>query len=150
MVSWLSKIQDYISQSTAKAEYVAPTNNCNQIMWMKQMLKDTGIEFLGPVVIHCDNTSTVSMSKNLLLHSKIKHISISYHVLREKFPKKEIRLEYVSTKDHIIDIFMMPFPKDTFEYLRGILGVMPLPTIVMCSLIKLKGLFNMVSSPYYF
>ena len=68
------------------------------------------------------------MSKIHVFHSNTKHISIKYHVLREKVSDKEIRLEYVSTKDHMVDIFMKPLPKDTFEYLRGMLGVMPLPT----------------------
>ena len=71
----------------------------------------------------------MSRFKNLVLHSKTKHISIDYHVLGEKIAEKEIRLEYVSTKDWIIDIFTKPLPKDKFEYMRGMLGVMPLPTL---------------------
>ena len=51
---------------------------------MKQMLKDIGISFEEPIIIYCDNTSIVSMSKNPILHSRTKHISIKYHVLREK------------------------------------------------------------------
>ena len=35
LVSWLSKKQNCISQSTAEVEYVAAANNCNQIIWMK-------------------------------------------------------------------------------------------------------------------
>ena len=31
LVSWLSKKQDYISQSTTEAEYVTTINNCNQV-----------------------------------------------------------------------------------------------------------------------
>ena len=69
------------------------------------------------------------MSKNLVLHSKTKHIALKYHVLREKVVEKEIRLEYVNTKEYIEDIFTKPLPKDIFEYLRGMLGVMPLPTL---------------------
>ena len=91
------------------------------------MLKDIGIEILEPIIIHYNNKRIVSMSKNLVFYSKTKHMSIKYHVLREKDEEKEIRLEYVSTKDHIIDIFTKPFPKDTFEYLRGMIRVMPLP-----------------------
>ena len=68
------------------------------------------------------------MSKNHVLHSKTKNISIKYHVLRKKEIENEIKLEYVSTKDQIAYIFMKPLPKDTFEYLRGMLKVMPLPT----------------------
>ena len=90
-------------------------------MWMKQVLKDIGIKFTEPIIIYCDNTSVVSMSKNPILHSKTKNISIKYHILRKKAVEKEIRLEYVSTKDQIVDIFMKPFP--------GMLGAMPLPTL---------------------
>ena len=80
------------------------------------------------VVIHCDNTSTVSMSKNPVLHYKTNHIEIKYHVVREKVTEKEVRLEYISTKEKIEDIFTKPLPKDTFVYLRGMLGVIPHPT----------------------
>ena len=99
LVSWLRKKQDCISQSTTKSEYVVATNNYNQVMWMKQILKDIGIVFEEPIIIYCDNTSIVSMSKNLILNSKNKHISIKYHVLREKAIEKEIILKHVSTKD---------------------------------------------------
>ena len=62
---------------------------------------------------------------SLLLQSKTKHISIKYHMLREKFVDKEIKLEYVNKKEKIVDIFTKPLPKETFEYLQGMLGVMP-------------------------
>ena len=80
------------------------------------MLKDRRIEFSEPIFIHCDNTSTMNMSKNIVLHSKTKHISIKYHMLREKVIEKEIILEYVGTKEKIEDIFTKPLPKETFEY----------------------------------
>ena len=67
------------------------------------------------------------MYKNPIFHSKTKHIAINFHVLREKVIEKEIRLEYINTKEHIADIFTKALPKDTFEYLRGMLEVIPLP-----------------------
>ena len=70
----------------------------------------------------------MNMSKNLVFHSKTKHISIKYHMLIEKVAEKEIILEYVRTKEQIANIFTKPLPKETIEYLRGMLGVMPLPT----------------------
>ena len=45
LVSWLSKKQYCTSQSIEEEEYVAATNNCNHIIWMKQMLKGIGIDF---------------------------------------------------------------------------------------------------------
>ena len=128
LVSWVSKKQECISHSTTKEEYIPAANNHNEIMWLKKMLKDIWIEFTKPIIIYYDNTSIISMSKNPILHSKMKYISVKYHVLREKAIDKEIRLEYLSTKDQIVDIFTKPLPKDIFEYLRGMLGVMCLPT----------------------
>ena len=37
--------------------------------------------------------------------------------LREKEVDMEIRMEYVSTRDQIANMFMKPLLKDTFEYL---------------------------------
>ena len=60
------------------------------------------------------------------MHTKTKHITIKYHYLRELVQDKEVRLEYVNTKEKIVDIFTKALPKDTQEYLRGKLGVIPL------------------------
>ena len=68
-------------------------------LMISHMLKDIRIEFSEPILIHCDNISIVNMSRNLVLHLKTKHISIKYHVLREKVAKKETRLEYNTTKE---------------------------------------------------
>ena len=78
------------------------------------MLKDKRIETSEPIFIHCDNTSIVKMFKNLVLHSKTKHISIKYHIVRGKIVEKEIRLEHVSTKEKIADIFTEPLTRETF------------------------------------
>ena len=78
------------------------------------------------VVIFYDNTSSINISKNLVMHSKTKHIAIKYHFVWELVQDKEIRLEYVHTKEQIADIFTKPLPKDAFLYLRGKLGVIPL------------------------
>ena len=50
-------------------------------------------------------------------------------MLRQKVVEKEIRLEYVSPKEKIVDIFTKPLPKETLEYLQDMFGVMPLPTL---------------------
>ena len=77
------------------------------------------------VVIYCDNTSAINISKNPVMHSKTKHIAIKYHFLRELVLDKEVRLEYVNAKEQIVDIFTKPLPKDAFLHLRGKLGVIP-------------------------
>jgi hypothetical protein len=91
------------------------------------MLKDRKVVYDEPIAILCDNSSAINIYKNMVLHSKTKNISIKFHILREKVNEKEVRLEYVYTKKHIANMFMKPFPKDNFEYLRGNLGVISPP-----------------------
>ena len=79
-----------------------------------------------PVVIYCDNTSSINISKNHVMHTKTKHIAIKYHYLRELVQDKEVKLEYVNTKEKITIIFTKSLPKDAHQYLRGKLGVIPL------------------------
>ena len=129
LVSWTSKKQNCTSQSTAEVEYVAAVVNCSNIVWFKQILEGMKMEIKEPVVMFCDNTSAINICKNPVMHSKTKHIAIKYHFVRELVQVKEVRLEYVHTKEQIADIFTKPLPKDAFLYLRGKLGVTPLSEI---------------------
>ena len=84
------------------------------------------MKILEPVIIYCDNTSAINISKNPFMHAETKHIAIKYHYLREQEKEKEVILEYVKSKEQLADIFTKPLPKDTFEYLRKILRVKPM------------------------
>ena len=94
---------------------------------MKQTLEDIQVKYDEPVPIFCDNTSAINISKNLVMHSKTKHIPIKFHFLREQVTLKNIKLEYVETKEQIVDIFTKPLPKGPFEYLKKKLGVISSP-----------------------
>jgi hypothetical protein len=85
---------------------------------MKHNLTDIQVEYDDPIPIYCDNTSTISISKNLVMHSKTKHIPIKYHFLQEQVAEDNIRVEYVGTKEQVADIFTKPLPREAFEYLR--------------------------------
>ena len=99
--------------------------NYSNIIWFKQLLEGMKVEIKDPIFIYCDNTNAVNISKNLVMHTKTKNISIKYH-LRKFVQDKEVRLEYVNTKEKIASIYTKPLPGDAFLYLRGKLGVIPL------------------------
>jgi hypothetical protein len=94
---------------------------------MKQTLTDIQVEYDEPIPIYCDNTSVISISKNPVMHSKMKHIPIKYHFLWEHVAENNIRVEYVGTKEQVADIFTKPLPREAFEYLCQILGVIYTP-----------------------
>ena len=63
------------------------------------MLEGMHMKIKETVVIYCDNTSVINISKNPVMHAKTKHISIKYHYLREQVQEKEVILEYVQSKE---------------------------------------------------
>ena len=81
-------------------------------------LQDIHITCTPPISILCDNTSAINISKNLVMHSKTKHIPIKYHFLREQVLEQNVKLGCVPSKEQIADIFTKPLPRETFEYLR--------------------------------
>jgi hypothetical protein len=84
---------------------------------MKQTLTYIQVEYDEPIPIYCDNTSVISISKNLVMHSKMNHIPIKYHFLWEKVAEKNIIVEYVGTKEQVADMFTKSLPREAFEYL---------------------------------
>ncbi len=101
LVSWLSKKQSSILLSIAEAEYITTTACCTQVLSIKQTLQDLQVRFDEPIPIFSDNSSAIIISKNLMIHSKMKHIMIKYHFLREQVAENNIKLEYVGTKELI-------------------------------------------------
>ena len=99
--------------------------NYTNIVWIEQLLKGMQ-EITEPMILYCDNTSAINISKNPMMYTKTKNIAIKYHYLRELDQDKEVKMEYVNTKEDIVDIFTKELPKDSHEYLRGKLGVIPL------------------------
>ena len=61
-------------------------------------------EITEPIVIYYEKTSAINISKNLVMHIKTKHIAIKYHYLRELVQDKDVGMEYVNTKEQIINI----------------------------------------------
>jgi len=49
--------------SIAEAEYVAAASCCAQVLWIRQQLKDFGVD-TGYILIFCDNTSAINIAKN--------------------------------------------------------------------------------------
>ena len=88
LVSWLNKKQTSIALSKIEAKYIVVASCCTQVIWMKKALEDLLLKYENPIVINCDNTSAINISKNPIMHSKTKHIPIKNHFLRVKYHRR--------------------------------------------------------------
>ena len=79
------------------------------------------------MVVYCNNSSAIDISKNLIQHSKTKHIEIIYHFIRDLVERKIVSLEYIPTKRQNADIFTKHLDRSKFETLRQVIGVILCP-----------------------
>ena len=85
---------------------------------MKQTLLDFGVQ-LDRVPLLCDNESAVKLAKNLVQHSRTKHIYIRHHFLSDHEAKGDISLQGVRSEEQLADIFTKPLDENTFVRLRS-------------------------------
>lgn len=79
----------------------------------------------GPLMLFCDNSSAMKLSKNPVLHGRSKHIDVRFHFLRDLTKEEVVKLFYYKSDEQISDIFTNPLKADSFLKLRKLL--------VMCS-----------------
>jgi hypothetical protein len=118
LVSWASRKQSSVAQSTTEAEYVATASCCSQLLWITYTMSDFGEDYTH-VPLQCDSTSAISVAKNPVLHSKTKNIEVRYHFLRDNVEKGKITLIHVPTYDQLADIFTKPLEIKQFTRLQG-------------------------------
>jgi hypothetical protein len=94
---------------------------------MKQTLTDIQVEYDEPIPIYCDNTIAINISNNPVMHSNTKNILIKYHFLQEQVAENNIRVDYVGTKEQVVEIFTKLLPREAFGYLFQRLGVIFTP-----------------------
>ena len=78
-VSWSSKKQPIVTLSSTEAEFVVAIACAYQAIWLKKILKELHFKEDRPTQIYCDNSSTIKLSKNPVLHGRSKHIDVKYH-----------------------------------------------------------------------
>ena len=66
--SWASVKQSYVALSTAEAEYISASDATAQAIWLRFVLEDFGELQTEATPLHCDNTSTIAITKNSVFH----------------------------------------------------------------------------------
>lgn len=110
LVSWKSKKQATISRSSAEAEYRAIASTTCELIWLRQLLTDFGIEHKEAALLFCDNDSAIKIATDPIFHERTKHLEIDLHFVRERVLNKTIRLMPIRSQFQLADLFTKPLP----------------------------------------
>jgi hypothetical protein len=83
MISWSSRKQGSIAQSTTKAEYIATSDASEEAIWLRKLVSGLFGDKLETTVVHCDNQSCIKLTENQIFHDRSKHIDMRYHYIRD-------------------------------------------------------------------
>ncbi|MCO5566777.1 hypothetical protein L7F22_020457 [Adiantum nelumboides] len=121
-VSWRSRLQVCVTQSTTEAEYVAASEACKEAIWLGRLVTDLGIKEETPM-LHCDSQSAIQLAHTAVYHSKTKHVDVKYHFIREMVEDKQVQLVKVHTTDNPADLLTKGLPGESFAHCRKLLRV---------------------------
>ncbi|GJV76276.1 putative ribonuclease H-like domain-containing protein [Tanacetum coccineum] len=94
-------------QNILLAEYER-ASCCGQVLWIQNQMLDYGFNFMN-TKIYIDNESTICIVKNPVYHSKIKHIAIRHHFIRDAYEKKLIQVLKIHIDDNVADLLTKAF-----------------------------------------
>ncbi|KAJ9556427.1 hypothetical protein OSB04_011041 [Centaurea solstitialis] len=123
IISWKSARQKSVSRSSTEAEYKALANAAAEIAWVQNLLSELGIEIKQPPQLYCDNTGATYVCANPIYHSRMKHIALDYHFVREKVAAGELKVLHVNSVDQLADVLTKPLSRAQFLSLRSKIGV---------------------------
>jgi hypothetical protein len=129
IISWSSKKQPIVTLSTTEAEFVAAASCACQGIWLRNILEHVKIGQSNKTVIYCDNSSSIKLSKNPIMHGRCKHIDVRFHFLRDLTKDGIIELVFCKSEDQLADIMTKPLKLDTFCNIRNDLGMVDINNV---------------------
>nr|GFB79540.1 putative ribonuclease H-like domain-containing protein [Tanacetum cinerariifolium] len=123
LISWQCKKKIVVATSSTEVEYVADASCYAQVLWIQNQLLDYGYNFMH-TTIYIDNSSTICIIKNPILHSKTKHIEIRHHFVIDYNDKKLIQVVKIPSDNIFADLLTKAFDVGRFQYLVASIGLL--------------------------
>ena len=109
-VSWKSRRQDCVSLSTSEVEYVAASQCGQEVLYLREILRDFGYTQENPTNVYEDNLACVAMSENPVRRKFSRHIDIRYYFVRDLVAQKVIKLIPLRTHKMVADQLTKSLP----------------------------------------
>ncbi|GKV48157.1 hypothetical protein SLEP1_g54985 [Rubroshorea leprosula] len=122
-VSWKATKQRAVARSSTEAEYRALAAASSEVVWVCNLLHELGVYQSTPPVLYCDNLGATYLSRNPVMHSRMKHIAVDLHFVRDLVDQKILRVSHISSKDQLADGLTKPLSSNRFISLRSKIGV---------------------------
>lgn len=122
-ISWRSRKQKGVARSSTEAEYRALATSAAELCWIFQLFRELNISLTTPPRLLCDNLGATRLALHPIMHSRMKHIALDLHFVRDLSSKGIFSVSYVNTLDQLADVLTKPLARARFEMLRSKISV---------------------------
>ena len=121
--------QHVVARSTTEAEYIAANEAGSDGVWYRHFLSELGLPPSAPTPLWLDNQSAICVGKNPEHHSRMRHLLVKYHWLRDQVEDGVSELDYVETTLMRADVLTKSLETSAHRRVCSLLGLAPLPTL---------------------
>ncbi|KAH9687674.1 hypothetical protein KPL70_014852 [Citrus sinensis] len=115
-------LQSVVALSTTEAEYTATTEAVKEALWLKGLVTELGLNQKS-VLVYCDSSSAIHLSKNPAHHEKTKHIDIKLHFIRNEVSRGAVKMVKIHTDENPADAFTKVIPVAKFRACLDLAGL---------------------------
>lgn len=112
-----------VARSNAEAEYKGTTLGICEILWLKLLLSDLGIQHDKSMKLFCDNKVVRDIAHNPVQHDRTKHVKVDRFFIKEKLERKIIEVPAIRTEDQLAEILTKAISSHTFSSFLHKLGM---------------------------
>jgi len=117
-ISWTSKKQRTVAQSTCEAELYAEAAAIQEVLWLRGILSELNLHLRMGSTVFGDNQSAIAVSRNGIKGERTKHVDVKYHFITETVENGTVQLKWIPTTEQQADIFTKALGTPVFELLR--------------------------------
>ncbi|GJR92100.1 retrovirus-related pol polyprotein from transposon TNT 1-94 [Tanacetum coccineum] len=128
---WYSKDSCNTLTAYADADHVGCQDTRQSTFGSAQFLGDKLVTghpkrkraLLSQIPLYCDNKSAIALCCNNVQHSRSKHIDVRCHFIKQQVENGVVELYFVGTEYQLADIFTKSLPRERFNFLVKIWGL---------------------------
>ena len=112
-IDWKAGKQKTVTTSTTEAELLALSRAAKEIRWWNRFFTAIGFDIEHQPFISCDNQQTIGLltKESPDLKTKLRHVDIHHHWLRQEIRSKRLNVVWEPTKKMIADGLTKMLPK---------------------------------------
>jgi hypothetical protein len=124
-IAWRANKQDTVTTSSTEAELLALSQTAKEAIFISRLFKAMTLKLNEPLIIDCDNTQTLRLIKEdtAKLITKLRHVDIHQHWLRQESAMKCVIFRWKATKEMLADGLTKALPKQRFRNFVDMIGM---------------------------